>query len=86
MGERLQRVADAHVEKAVVAGDVRDTLLRLCAAAPLLRDRYARAFALDLGITEIEAHAILQDFAKILLDETEGIAEQGHDAIMRLQA
>jgi transcriptional regulator with XRE-family HTH domain len=66
MAQRLQRVVDAHVEKAAIAEGIRQTLHQLCAAAPLIPHRYGRVVTAQLGIDEDVARALLQDVADLL--------------------
>jgi hypothetical protein len=82
--DRLKRAVDAHVEKAAIAGGIRQTLQHLCEAAPLLPDRYGRVVAARLGITEDVARALLQDVTGLLLAETAALPEQGYAAALRL--
>ena len=84
LAERLQRMVDAHVEKAAIAEGIRQTLLLLCDAAPLIPHRYSKAVATRLGISEDAARALLQDVADLLLAETAELPEQGYAAALRL--
>jgi hypothetical protein len=70
----------------IVADDVKATLLRLRAAAPLIPHAMGKALAASLEIGEGEARAILSDLADLLLEETTGLPEQGHAVIMRLSS
>ena len=82
--ERLQRIVDAHVERAATAEGIRQTLHHLVDAALLLPDRYGRAVAARLNITETAARALLEDVADRLLAETVALPEVGYAAALRL--
>jgi hypothetical protein len=84
MAERLQCVVDAHVEKAAIAEGIRQTLLHLCEAAPMIPHRYSKVVAARLAISEDTARSLLQDVADLLQAETAELPEQGHATAMRL--